>query len=68
MDNLPPGSPRWGQNFKSTLQRNFTRSLEIFAHGTSLPVEDNSFSLDDDVLSARRGQFLIARLLAATPA
>jgi choline dehydrogenase-like flavoprotein len=52
MDNLPPGSPRWGQNFKSTLQHNFTRSLEIFAHGTSLPVEDNSFSLDDDVKDA----------------
>ena len=52
MDNLPPGSPRWGRNFKSTLQHNFTRSLEIFAHGTSLPVEDNSFSLDDDVKDA----------------
>jgi choline dehydrogenase-like flavoprotein len=52
MDNLPPGTPRWGQNFKSALEHNFTRSLEIFAHGTSLPVEDNSFSLDDDVKDA----------------
>jgi choline dehydrogenase-like flavoprotein len=52
MDNLPPGTARWGQHFKSALEHNFTRSLEIFAHGTSLPVEDNSFSLDDDVKDA----------------
>lgn len=52
MGSLPPGTPRWGRDFKSTLQNNFTRSLEIFAHGTSLPVEDNSFSLDTTVKDA----------------
>jgi choline dehydrogenase-like flavoprotein len=43
---LPPGTPRWGSGFKETLSHNFTRTLEIFSHGTSLPVENNSFSLD----------------------
>jgi choline dehydrogenase-like flavoprotein len=52
MGSLPPGTPRWGKDFKSALQNDFTRSLEIFAHGTSLPVEDNSFSLDDNVKDA----------------
>ena len=49
---LPPGSPRWGAPYKDLLARNFTRSLEIFCHGTSLPVEDNSFSLDPDLKDA----------------
>ena len=49
---LPPGSPRWGKNYKDLLAHNFTRTLEIFCHGTSLPVEDNSFSLDPDLKDA----------------
>ena len=49
---LPPGSPRWGKDFKALLAHNFTRSFEIFGHGTSLPVEDNSFSLDPEVKDA----------------
>jgi choline dehydrogenase-like flavoprotein len=49
---LPPGSPRWGKDFKALLAHNFTRSFEIFGHGTSLPVEDNSFSIDPDVKDA----------------
>jgi choline dehydrogenase-like flavoprotein len=49
---LPPGSPRWGQAYKDLLAHNYTRTLEIFCHGTSLPVEDNSFSLDDTVKDA----------------
>src|SRR5215475_11857121 len=49
---LPPGSPRWGKDFKTLLAHNFTRSLELFGHGTSLPVEDNSFSIDSDVKDA----------------
>jgi hypothetical protein len=27
---LPPGSPRWGKDFKALLAQNFTRSFEIF--------------------------------------
>jgi len=46
---LPPGTPRWGKEFKKALKHNFTRTMEIFCHGTSLPVETNSFSLDPEV-------------------
>jgi choline dehydrogenase-like flavoprotein len=34
------------------LSHNFTRTVEIFCHGTSLPVENNSFSLDPDLKDA----------------
>jgi choline dehydrogenase-like flavoprotein len=49
---LPPGSPRWGKGFKDVLSHNFTRTVEILCHGTSLPVENNSFSLDPDLKDA----------------
>jgi choline dehydrogenase-like flavoprotein len=52
MGALPPGTPRWGHEFKSALARNFTRTMEIFGHGTSLPLETNSFSLDPDLKDA----------------
>jgi choline dehydrogenase-like flavoprotein len=48
----PPDAPRWGKDFKATLANNFTRTMEIFCHGTSLPVENNSFSIDPDVKDA----------------
>jgi choline dehydrogenase-like flavoprotein len=49
---LPPDTPHWGKEFKKTLAQNFTRTMEIFCHGTSLPVETNSISLDADVKDA----------------
>lgn len=49
---MPPGTPPWGKEFKSTLAHNFTRTMEIFCHGTSLPVENNSFSLDPELKDA----------------
>jgi choline dehydrogenase-like flavoprotein len=52
LGSLPPDTPRWGKEFKSTLARNFTRTMEVFAHATSLPVETNSFSLDPDLKDA----------------
>ncbi|MGC1615446.1 MAG: GMC family oxidoreductase [Candidatus Acidiferrum sp.] len=52
MGSLPPGTPRWGQGFKDVLSHNFTRTVEIFCHGTSLPVANNSFSLDPDLKDA----------------
>jgi choline dehydrogenase-like flavoprotein len=52
LGSLPPGSPRWGKGFKDVLSHNFTRTAEIFCHGTSLPVENNSFSLDPDLKDA----------------
>ena len=52
MGSLPPDAPRWGKAFKEALAHNFTRTMELFCHGTSLPVPDNSFSLDSDVKDA----------------
>jgi choline dehydrogenase-like flavoprotein len=52
MGALPPGTPRWGKDFKATLAHNFTRTMEIFGHGTSLPLETNSFSVDPDLKDA----------------
>ena len=49
---LPPDTPRWGKEFKAALAQNFNHTLEIFCHGTSLPVEDNSFSLDPELKDA----------------
>jgi choline dehydrogenase-like flavoprotein len=52
MGGLPPDTPMWGKEFKKALHHNFTRTLEIFCHSTSLAVESNSFSLDPDVKDA----------------
>jgi len=49
---LPPGTPKWGKDFKKSLHENFVRTMEIFCHGTSLPVETNSFSLDPEIKDA----------------
>jgi choline dehydrogenase-like flavoprotein len=46
---LPPGTPRWGKGFKEAMAHNFTRTMEIMSHGTSIPLETNGFSLDSDV-------------------
>jgi len=46
---LPPDTPRWGKGFKDALAHNFTRTMEVMSHGTSLAMEANSFSLDPDV-------------------
>lgn len=43
--------PSWGSEFKARL-REFTRSMHIACHGTSLPVESNSITLDPDVKDA----------------
>ncbi|HKW61100.1 MAG TPA: GMC family oxidoreductase [Candidatus Acidoferrum sp.] len=52
MGGLPPQTPKWGKEFKATLAHNYTRTVEIVSHGTSLPVEANSFSLDPDLKDA----------------
>jgi len=49
---MPPDTPRWGKDFKATLAHNFSRTMEVAAHGTSLPVENNSFSLDPELKDA----------------
>lgn len=52
MGALPLDAPRWGKGFKDALSHNFPRTMEIFSHATSLPVENNSFSIDPDVKDA----------------
>jgi choline dehydrogenase-like flavoprotein len=49
---LPPGTPKWGKEFKSALHHNFTRTMQVFCHGTSLAVDTNSFSLDPELKDA----------------
>ncbi len=49
---LPPNTPRWGKAFKDAVSYNFTRTMRIGCHGTSLPLEDNSFSLDPELKDA----------------
>ncbi|HJZ65505.1 MAG TPA: GMC family oxidoreductase [Candidatus Acidoferrum sp.] len=49
---LPPGTPRWGKKFKDTIAHNFTRTVKTLSHGTSLPVETNTITLDLDVKDA----------------
>ena len=41
----------WGSAYKARLAE-FTRSMVLFCHGTSLPVESNSVSLDPDLKDA----------------
>jgi choline dehydrogenase-like flavoprotein len=43
---LPPGTPAWGKAFAKTLAEQFTRSMFFGTHGTSLPVETNSITID----------------------
>jgi len=52
MAGLPPQTPQWGSDYKKALQKNFTRSMILAGHGTSLPMADNSISLDDTVKDA----------------
>jgi len=52
LNGLPPDTPKWGKAFKQALHHNFTRTVEIFCHGTSLAVESNGFSLDADLKDA----------------
>ncbi len=49
---LPPRLPQWGGEYKRALQKYFTRSMYVVGHTTSLPVADNSISLDDTVKDA----------------
>jgi len=42
----PPGSPRWGRDWKRGLKDNFSKSLSCFGHTTQLPVASNQVDLD----------------------
>jgi len=52
LNGLPPDTPKWGSAFKKTLAENYTRTMEVFSHGTSLAREENSFSLDPEMKDA----------------
>jgi len=43
---LPPGAPTWGEGYARALAEQYTHSMFFGCHGTSLPVEANSVSLD----------------------
>ncbi len=47
----PPGEPRWGQAYKDRLKA-FRRTMMSTQHGTSLPLETNSVSLDPHLKDA----------------
>jgi choline dehydrogenase-like flavoprotein len=46
---LPPDEPWWGQQYKERLREYFTRTMQVAAAATSLPVETNTVTLDPDV-------------------
>jgi choline dehydrogenase-like flavoprotein len=49
---LPPGSPSWGEGFARDLAEQFSRTMLFGCHGTSLPLEANSVSLDPSLKDA----------------
>ncbi len=49
---LPQHVPQWGSEYKKTLNKYFTRTMVCHGHTTSLPVENNSISLDDELKDA----------------
>ncbi len=49
---LPPDAPAWGEDFARTLARQFTRTMFFGTHGTSLPVDTNSVSIDPSLKDA----------------
>jgi choline dehydrogenase-like flavoprotein len=52
MRGLPDGTPAWGSAYKAALQKNFVRTMMVMSHQTSLPVAQNSVSLDPELKDA----------------
>lgn len=46
---LPTDTPHWGPEFKRNLREYYTRTVEVNAHTTSLPLESNNITLDPNV-------------------
>lgn len=44
LSGLAPDTPRWGAQYKAALRHDFTRTMMIVGHTTSLPLERNSIS------------------------
>jgi choline dehydrogenase-like flavoprotein len=49
---LPPGSPAWGEGFARGLAEQFSRTMFFGTHGTSLPLDANSVTLDPSLKDA----------------
>lgn len=43
---LAPDAPRWGSEFKKAIARDYTRTMYLLCHCTSLPLESNNVTLD----------------------
>lgn len=52
MRSLPPDAPQWGAEYKRLLKENYTRTLTVLCHTTSLAVESNNISLDPELKDA----------------
>ncbi len=52
LDGLPPGSPRWGSEYKKLVGESFNRTMVAAGHLTSLPLESNSVTLHPQVKDA----------------
>lgn len=46
---LPPDAPTWGAEYKRLLRENYTRTVTVLCHTTSLAVESNNITLDPHV-------------------
>lgn len=58
MNNLRPGSKRWGSGWKEAYARDYNQGAGIFIQGTSMPVRDAYLDLDPDYRD-RHGQPLL---------
>jgi choline dehydrogenase-like flavoprotein len=47
---LPPDTPRWGPEYRRALAHHFNRTMQVATHSTSLPLETNTVTLDDEVV------------------
>ncbi len=46
---MPPDAPKWGAEYKKMLRTNFTHTMGVLAHTSSLPQLRSSISLDPDL-------------------
>ncbi len=49
LNGMAPDVPKWGKGFKDALANDFTRTMTVMAHTTSLAQESNNISLDPKV-------------------
>jgi gluconate 2-dehydrogenase alpha chain len=43
---VPPGTPRWGREWKAAVARHYNHTVNILCHGSSMPVRTNCLDLD----------------------